>query len=217
MRGAGLLLVILVSTLARAGPVIRANQSHVETIIDRDEEGFSACGTHSNVAIVGDIEQKLEVFSFGVTLRAKVLSAMPDAAMVKAGKEVARIAKGKAGALEPTRSRPTSFWLAKAIQGKPVITTSVIPAEDPGFILGRIDSSRAIEALFAIAAGHQMHFALRYKEEAFDRVLSFTPDLTEAESTELVACIMGLIERTARTARDGGALDGSSRGTGRQR
>jgi len=68
----------------------------------------------------------------------------------------------------------------------------VIPAEDKGFILGDADVVNTMNTVLAIAKGSPIQFAMQYKDEKVERIVSFSAPLNDADYSTLLRCFEGL-------------------------
>jgi hypothetical protein len=117
---------------------------------------------------------------------------------LKAGKYRARLEAG-GGATEFIKGAvtpgPVNFWIAKELQGKPLLPIKIMSADTPGFILAVSDGSQTLEKILAIALGERLQFALRYKDQPGDIVVGFQGVLSDQERAPIFACIDGLKDR----------------------
>lgn len=117
--------------------------------------------------------------------------------LLKAGKSIARnaeIMKGKLPAKAVTPA-PVSFWTAKEFDGKALMPGKLIPADTPGYILAPGDLPHSRKTILAMMHGERMQFAVRYRNQDYDTVVSFAGTLTDDELRPLTACLDGLLER----------------------
>jgi hypothetical protein len=179
------LLVSCQPLLAQA--VVEAQQVQLQAQIRRDAEGFSSCGVRV-VALTSAVET-MDAYDFSIMIGTDAYGTL------KAGKYRARLttSRGKAdvakGAVSPG---PLNFWIAKELEGKPLLPIKVMPAETPGFILALGDGPKTLEKIVAISLGERLQFALRYKDQPGDKVVAFRGVLSDEERAPIFACIEGL-------------------------
>lgn len=185
-----LLLTAALSSPVYAQTVIQASSALLQTRINRDAEGFSDCGIR---AVVIDLKpQTAEAYDFTINLRLGL-----QVGMVKAGKAVstrANLLKGKqnTNAIKPG---PLDFWIAPESEGKAMRPLKVIPADTDGYILQGVELTMAWHTILAIVDGERMQFALRYKNQDIETVMSFSSKLKDEDRKPLMACLSGLVER----------------------
>jgi len=183
-----ILLALLLASRAEAQSVVNADMAKLQPQIARDAKGFSSCGMRA-VVVVGVKDGHTYDFSVNV---------YPDSlqGMIKAGKyrSTAFLSKS-ASDLKAVLPAPVSFWFAASDQGVPLKPAQFIPAETEGFILGSTDFSAAFTAITDMATGKQVQFAVRYKKEHVDQVVSFSASLSKTDADALAACFGGLQTR----------------------
>jgi hypothetical protein len=94
----------------------------------------------------------------------------------------------------PVRPGPTAFWIASPERGTRVALDKLMP-DNPGFIAGPTELLPSLETVVNIATGKQIQFALRYKNEKADRIVSFAKTMSDADLRALLACTEGIDER----------------------
>lgn len=175
--------VALMSAPAHGQIVVNAQHAAVQPTVSRDDKGFKSCGVRAVVLFSGG--KKDIVYDFSVNI-------YPDSlwGMIKAGSHNSNA--GKLVALQPA---PVDFWIVGAEDGVPLRPKKLIPAEAPGFVLGVTELIPALEAMSSMAYGKRMQFAVRYKHEALDRVVSFQASMEKDDLITFEACSKGMQSR----------------------
>jgi hypothetical protein len=134
----------------------------------------------------------VDAYDFSINIRADMFGGF-----LKAGKSTTSIVDFKKGgtASKVVLPAPVSFWIANELDGKPLMPTKFISAESPGFILAGGEIIQTWKIVLAIMHGERLQFALRYKDQGFDTVVSFSGSLKDEELKPLVACLEGLQKR----------------------
>lgn len=187
---------VLISVPSSAQMVIQADLAKLQPQIKRDESGFSSCGIRAIVMV--DLNNSVDAYDFSMMVGAEIFAGTLKAGKTRTSKS--DILKGKQSS-ETVLPAPIKFWIAQENQGKAVTPIKTMPSETKGFILELADIAATTEAIYALAQGERMQFAVRYKDQAVDHVISFSAPLTEAESKPLMSCFDGVIERLQATAR----------------
>jgi len=178
-----------------AQPVVQAATAQLQPQISRDTDGYTACGIR---AIVLDIQPKVvEAYDFSLYLRV----GMP-AGTVKAGKHQTPSTKFSNGRFDQkvVVPGPEKFWIAKELEGKALIPFKVFAGDTPGYVLGLADLAGTHAAIASMMTGERMQFAVRYKNQPYDTVVSFASELPSKEFAPLAACMDGLVARMKRDA-----------------
>jgi hypothetical protein len=184
------LFVALQLEPAAAQMLIQADLALLQPQISRDETGFRSCGVRA--VVMSDDTQIVEAYDFSLMVDARHF-----VGMLKAGKRITT----KAQLLKGDRSNkvvmplPIKFWIAREAEGKAISPQKVVPSETKGFILGIADIAQTYEGIFAIIHGERMQFAVRYKEQLIDVVISFVGEMSEVERNSLLICLNGIVER----------------------
>jgi len=175
---------------AHAQPVVQATAAQLQPQISRDADGYIACGIR---AIVLDTQPTVvEAYDFSLYLRAGI-----PAGTIKAGKHQtpsAKLSKGQF-AQKVVMPGPENFWIAKELEGKALIPFKVFVGDTPGYILGLANLAGTHAAIASMMAGERMQFAIRYKNQPYDTVVSFAAELSINELKPLASCIDGLVAR----------------------
>lgn len=95
---------------------------------------------------------------------------------------------------------PLEFWIAGEAEGKALRIDKQLQSQTPGFILGGADLIESWKTILAIAHGERMQFALRYKGQGYDNVVSFGASMPDVELQPLMACLTGLEGRLRQDA-----------------
>lgn len=183
-------VVIMATISAEAQEVIQAQASQMQAQIGRDEKGYNTCGLRS--VVFDEKTTDIETYDFSITLRVGAMYGL-----VKAGK----ITTSKSEFLKGTNNfkvvlpSPTKFWIVKESEGKPLLPSKYIAAENPGYILGSTEFTQTWQTIIAMMEGERMQFVLRYPKQKIDTVISFAPGLKQEEGKPLLACLDGLLER----------------------
>lgn len=173
--------------------VIQADHAMLQPQIQRDSEGFRSCGVRAVVLNVnGDV---IDAYDFSL-----IVDATSKVGMIKAGKSIAKtgdMLKGKHAAAVVTPA-PVNFWLVAETDGTAVGPKKFFPSETNGFILAVSDLVPTYKAIVDLMVGERMQFAVRYKSQSLDLVVSFAAEMPEVERKPLVACLNGVRERIAK-------------------
>lgn len=191
VRYVAIALAILASPPGLAQMVIEAEMATLQPQINRDEVGYSSCGVRAVVLTQGEANF-VDAYDFSMNLSANSLIGTLKAG--KTRKTKAEMLQGKTS-MDPVMPAPVKFWIARESQGKALMPQEIIPAETRGYILERADMTETMKAIRATIAGERMQFAVRYKNEPVDVVVSFSTKLTERERGPLMACFDGLVKR----------------------
>lgn len=192
VRYAAKLLFIIVLP-AQAQTLIHADSVMLQPQIFRDSKGFSTCGVRASVVVMDGSEA--DVYDFSINSYANFQG------LAKAGKyRYSHPAKEAAKAI--VVPPPIGFWIAAVDQGVPTKVEKVLPSESKGFVLGGLQMESALKAILGISYGKTMQFAVRYKSEPIERVISFSKKMDDADIAALQSCLDGLVERMRVTADD---------------
>lgn len=168
--------------------VIAADNASLQPLIVRGDAGFSSCGVRGVVLV--KLVKKYYLYDFSVSVDASSFHGF-----MKAGKSVLtaeQIAKLDINN-KVHKERPKYFWIAEETSGDGLRPLKVMSAENEGFILQLADVAKSTEAMFSIATGKRMNFAVRYPSERLDYVVSFEAELSEREKQLLFACMDGIV------------------------
>jgi hypothetical protein len=159
--------------------------------IHRDDAGYKSCGIRVIVVAPGE-RNYTDAYDFSMNVWATL-----HAGLLKAGKTrltMSEILSGK-GSMKAITPAPVKFWIAKESEGKALMQQKIIAAKTKGYILEGADLVQTMDAIMATITGKRMQFAVRYKNEPVDVVVSFAATMPEHESKPLMACFNGIIER----------------------
>jgi hypothetical protein len=90
---------------------------------------------------------------------------------------------------------PVNSWIALQSAGKALMPEKIIPADTKGYILAGAGLIHTLDIIAAMIHGERMQFAIRYKNEPVDVVVSFSAIMPEHELKPLKACFVGLGEK----------------------
>lgn len=195
-----LILFISVASLpSYAQMVIQAGSAGLQPQIGRDEVGFLSCGVRA-VVTTSDTEY-IEAYDFSLMVRADIPYGTLKAG--KASTPIKAALKGKytTGATTPP---PAKFWLAQENEGKPISPIKIMPAENKGYILELADLADTLRGIVAMIHGERMQFAVRYKSQPVEQVISFSAAMPENELAPLMTCLNGVVERFQKVAEKSG-------------
>jgi hypothetical protein len=184
-------LAVLITAPSIAQMVIQADSARLQPQIHRDDAGYKSCGVRVIVVAPGE-RNYTDAYDFSMNVWATL-----HAGVLKAGKTRAtksEILSGKAS-MKAITPAPVKFWIAKESEGKALMPLKIIAAETKGYILEGADLVQTMDAIMATITGERMQFAVRYKNEPLDVVVSFAATMPEHESQPLMACFNGIIER----------------------
>lgn len=179
----------------RAQMVLQADSVQLQPQIGRDAEGFSSCGVRAVVVLANP--QFIDAYDFSLMLRFDMPYGTWKAGKSRTTTQAAKAGKFTVGASIPP---PIRFWLASENEGKPTNPIKIIPAETKGYILEISDLVGTLRGIYSIIHGERMHFAMRYKSEPVDAVISFAQAMPDNERLPLVKCLNDLGERLSKTA-----------------
>jgi MSHA biogenesis protein MshL len=191
VRYVAIALAILASPPGLAQMVIEAEVATLQPQINRDEVGYFSCGVRAVVVTKAEADF-IDAYDFSMNLSANTMFGTLKAG--KTRKTKAEMLQGKTS-MDPIMPAPVKFWIAKESEGQAVMPQKVIPAETKGYILERADMTETMKAIMATIAGERMQFAVRYKSEPVDVVVSFSANLAERERGPMMACLNGLVKR----------------------
>lgn len=184
------ILAAAVSVPATAQVVVQAASAHLQPQIGRDSKGYNVCGIRA--VVLDEKPSSVEAYDFSVNIRAELFGGL-----IKAGKSTIPkkdFLNGKMTS-KVVIPGPVSFWISKESDGNALIPPKFIPGETPGFILGGGELTAAWRLVLAIMHGERIQFAVRYKNQGFDTVMSFSGKLKDEELMPLSACLDGLLAR----------------------
>jgi hypothetical protein len=183
-------VALVAASSASAQAVLQAEAAIIQPQIGRDAEGFNACGVRAVVLV--DRGKVVETYDFSLMVRAGLYFGLLKAGKYQTAKHLYLQGKHEGPAYVPA---PVKFWVAKETEGVGVVTTKSTPSDTPAFTLFAADLIKTLDGVLAIAGGERMQFAVRYKAEAYDNVVSFAKGLSEQEMETLLACTRGVIQR----------------------
>ncbi|MYN05569.1 hypothetical protein GTP41_26100 [Pseudoduganella sp. DS3] len=175
---------------ADAQVVVQAIHTALQPQIGRDANGFKVCGIRA--VVLDKKPMVVDAYDFSINIRADIF-----AGLIKAGKSTTLLTdfnRGKTSS-KVVLPAPTSVWIAGELDGKPLLPTEIIPAETPGFILAGAELVQTWKVILAMMQGERMQFAVRYKDQDVDTVVSFSGSLKDEELKPLFACLEGLQSR----------------------
>lgn len=175
---------------ADAQVVVQAIHTALQPQIGRDADGFKVCGIRA--VILDKKPMVVDAYDFSINIRADMF-----AGLIKAGKSTTLLTDFNRGtsSSKVVLPAPTSVWIVGELDGKPLLPTKIIPAETPGFILAGADLVQTWKVILAMMQGERMQFAVRYKDQDVDTVVSFSGSLKDEELKPLFACLEGLQAR----------------------
>jgi len=171
--------------------VIQAESVSLQPQIGRDEAGFKTCGIRA--VVIAKSGQDYDLYDFSLNIRAEELYGA-----LKAGKSrttVRAVQQGKASS-EVVLPAPVRFWISKEDEGKAITPLKTFPADTKGYIMEVADLSETFKGIVAMIYGERMQFAVRYKNQPLDIVVSFSEKLPEIERAPLMKCLDAVVERT---------------------
>jgi hypothetical protein len=175
--------------------VIQADQAVLQPQVGRDDIGFSTCGVRGVVVVA--TPDYMDSYDFSVMLRANLAYGTLKAGKLRTATQAALKGRFASEAVTPA---PIKFWIAQEGEGKPISPIKVIPADNKGFILEVADLADTARGIMAMIEGSRMQFAVRYKNQPVDLVVSFSAAMPEIERAPLLKCIEGVTERLYKMA-----------------
>jgi hypothetical protein len=185
-----LLVSLNFTSITYAQSVTKADAVALQPQIGRDANGYNTCGIRAIVTVVNpkyaytyDFSiQIMSKFSYGLLKAGKSSTPMKD--MLKNTPNISTVMPA-----------PINFWISQESTSKPVFALKKMPAETKGYLLEVADLFNSLDAINSIVNGERMHFAIRYKSESIDKVISFSSKLSDEETTPLMICISEVLER----------------------
>lgn len=192
-----LFIVCLLAIPASAQMVIQADSAALQPHIRRDEAGFGSCGVRA--VVVALMGKEVDAYDFSMSVGADNFYGLLKAGKTRVSLENLQRGKRPKDAVTPP---PIKFWIAKEVEGKAVMPIKIMPAETKGFILEIADIVPTWDAILAMIHGERMQFAVRYKNEPLDVVVSFAANMSEVERKPLVTCLDAVLERLKNQAEE---------------
>lgn len=190
MRGVLFLLMVVMSCSAMAGAVIQADMAMLQPVVDRDENGFQACGVRGLVMVT--TPETTDFHDFSLMIRHDIFYGTLKAGKVRTTTQA--LLNGSASR-ETVMPAPIRFWIAVESKSKAVTPIKIMPAEDKGYILEIADYVGTYEAIIEMILGGRMQFAIRYENQPSEQVVSFSAKMPEVELSPLMKCLKEVPER----------------------
>lgn len=188
-------LVLILSQPASAQTVVQAVSATLQPQIGRDDKGYSTCGVH---AVILDVQGSLvDVYDFSLNIYADSFHGLIKAGKMQTSTKDMLANKAAPKALTPA---PITFWISRESDGKALRPQKVIAAETPGYILAGAEIAQSYDMLLAVITGERMQFAMRYKNQNRDTVVSFGTAMPEVEFKPLMACLEGVTDQLRQQA-----------------
>jgi hypothetical protein len=184
-------LAVLITAPSLAQMVIQADSANLQPQILRDDVGYKSCGVRAVVVAQGE-RNFIDAYDFSMNIRDKLRVGLLKAGKTRVTKSQILSGKTSTDAITPA---PVKFWITKESEGKAVMPQKIIPADTKGYILEGADLVQTMEVIMATINGERMQFAVRYKNEPLDVVVSFAATMPDHEKKPLMACFNGIIER----------------------
>lgn len=185
-----LVLLLALGVPAAAQMVVKAEMVMLQPQIGRDDRGFNVCGVRA--VVMDSLGSQVEAYDFSMTVRSRIF-----AGLLKAGKT--RISRADMVARTQNRKvvtpSPVKFWIATESDEKTVAPQKILQSEDAGFILETADLMLTYQTIMNIAHGQRMQFAVRYKDQKYDRVISFAERMPDEELSALLTCMKSIANR----------------------
>lgn len=182
------ILTFLAPSLCSSQTLTKAAAVRLQPLVLRDAMGFKSCGVRV-IALRQAIDSS-KVYDFSVNIFADSFSGM-----IKAGAYSQSEFTKKSGAIKAISPNPATFWVATADQSVPLTAPKFVAANDAGFIMGSTEIVLALSAILSISKGENMQFAVKYKSERIEDVITFAEKLPADELDSLQACIAGVHRR----------------------
>lgn len=173
--------------------MIQADSAALQPQVDRDEHGFFSCGVRG--VVLTEIKDYLDAYDFSLMVRADMMYGLLKAGKLKASMKAVHDGNYTTNAVVPP---PIKFWIAQESEGKAIGLKKVMPADNKGFILEIADFVDTHRLIMAMIHGERMQFAVRYKSQPVDVVVSFAAEMPELERAPLLKCLDGVIERISK-------------------
>ena len=184
------LFAINLTSITYAQSVAFADSVALQPQIGRDANGYNTCGIRA-IVVVNDRKNSY-AYDFSIQLWTHT-----PYGLLKAGKLSTSMKDALSGSpkLSTVMPAPINFWISQESKSKPVFALKKMPAETKGYLLEVADLFLSLDAIESIIKGERMHFAIRYKSESLDKVISFSSKLSEDETKPLMLCITEVLER----------------------
>ncbi len=182
------------TSTVNAQSITSADSVALQPQIGRDASGYNTCGIRAVVLMSNP--KYIHTYDFSIQIWANI-----PYGLLKAGKSSTPMkdmlsSKPKISTVMPA---PINFWISQESTSKPVFALTKMPAETKGYLLETADLFLSLDAIESIVNGQRMHFAVRYKSESIDKVISFSSKLSEDEIKPLMICITEVLQRQANT------------------
>ncbi len=189
-----LLFTLNLTSITFAQSVTQADSVALQPQIGRDANGYNTCGIRAVVLV--NNPKNTYTYDFSIQLWSDI-----PYGLLKAGKLSTPMKDALSGSpkLSTVMPAPVNFWISQELRSKPVFALTKMPAETKGYLLETADLFLSLDAIESIVNGERMHFAVRYKSESIDKVISFSNKLSEDETKPLMICIAEVLERQANT------------------
>jgi hypothetical protein len=197
MRAVLFLLMVVLSCSAMAGAVVQADMAMLQPVIDRDENGFQACGVRGLVVV--STPETTDLHDFSLMIRHDIFYGTLKAGKMRASTEA--MLNGSASR-ETVMPAPIKFWIAVESKSKAVSPIKIMPAVSEGYILEIADYAGTSEAIIEMVLGERMQFSIRYEDQPAEQVVSFSAAMLEIERTPLMKCLSEVAKRTRKELAD---------------
>ncbi len=189
-RAFALCLLVFFCQSGYAQALVQGNVLSRQPKIERDGNGFVACGLSTVITV--NREEWVEVHHLSLLVNGESMLGLFDAAKTNVSQSNARNGKYVGDMVKPT---PMRFWIAKETDSKALIPIEIVKSGTPGHITGKLDFSRSFGLLAAMMHGERVQFVLGYEDQSIDEVISFSERLPRPEASALAACLNGVRDR----------------------
>lgn len=165
----------------------------VKSLIDRGDEGFSACGIN---VVALDIDNYARTFEFNLRVVPTPYAGIVDFSTVLAAKGKVQPGEEPYTVVTPT---PIKFWIAVDTDPKRLSPERYVKSQKEGIALAILAADETLIAIANIAGGKRMQFAITYPgadKNSTEDILSFAAPIQEKEIDGLQACLKDILRRS---------------------
>jgi hypothetical protein len=169
--------------------VVQAQEVSLQALIERDDVGFKDCGVRAMVLV--STPEFFDAYDFSLTIRESMMYGALKAG--KARTSIKNVIKHKYSS--PLTTPPINFWIAQESEGKAIHPIKKLNGETKGYLLELSDFFPTYDGIMSIIRGKRMQFAVRYKDEPLDTVVSFSAEMPDVERVPLEQCMSEVLNR----------------------
>lgn len=185
---AAFLCLVVIPLSSYSQSVVQAAEVRLQPQIGRDAKGYTWCGIRA--IVLDDRKDSVDSYDFAISLKHGSTMALTMAGKAK----YTQLPNGKLSS-KPVLPAPVNFWIVRDTEAKPLMAAKVMPDNDTSFVIGAVDMADAWKTTMDIISGKRMQFAVRFKDQSSDTVVSFSKKLSEEETFPLISCFDGFFKR----------------------